>query len=120
MASTRNKNMPSDYCLQQKSYEQSRNWVKYKNSSYGPAYSPALPCLGITPSRMSVNNLSYNPVQIESQLFGINSTNLVCPTKPVRPSLKTLSQVSFFQTLPLVEEPKFVPLVNQRPYPIPN
>ena len=120
MASTRNKNTQSDYCLQQRSYAQSRNWIDYKYGSYGPAYKPAIPCLGITPSHMSRNTLSYNQVQIESALFGINSTNLVCPSKPVTPELKNVPMVPFFQTLPLVKEPKFAPLLNQRPYPIPN
>ena len=120
MASTRNNNTPSDYCLQQRAYQQSRQWIDYKHSSYGKAYKNALPSLGYTPSHMPWNTLSNNPVQIESQLFGINSTNLVKRAPLVYPELKTIPMIPFFQTIPLIEEKKFVSLPNQRPFPIPN
>ena len=38
MASTRNINTPSDYCLQQRSYKDSLKYNEYVNSQVGRAY----------------------------------------------------------------------------------
>ena len=37
MASTRNKNTPGNYCLQQRNYNLSNNYTLYPNSQYGYA-----------------------------------------------------------------------------------
>ena len=76
MASTRNNNTRGDYCLQQKSIMEQRNYLDYKYGAFGRAYNNAIPTFGITPSHMPREAFSYNSVQIESALFGINSTNL--------------------------------------------
>ena len=76
MASTRNKNTPDDYCLQQRSYGSSLQHNMYEHSYAGKPYETAIPCLGITPSYMSRDTLSNNAVDIESALKGINSVNL--------------------------------------------
>ena len=120
MASTRNNNTFSDYCLQQRSYNQSRDWISYKHGSYGNAYRNAIPCLGYTPSHMPWNTLSYNPVEIESQLYGINSTNLVNPQAPIRPQLKSVPMIPYFSRIPLIKSPDLPILRNQRPFPVPN
>ena len=39
--------------------------------------------MGITPSHMPREAFSKNSVEIESSLFGINSTNLVNPQQPI-------------------------------------
>jgi hypothetical protein len=120
MASTRNKNTPSDYCLQQRSYKESFGYNTYENSFVGRAYSTAIPCLGITPSHMPWNTLSNNPVEIESALWGINSVNLVQPQAPVKPDLKHVPEISFFETTPVIMPEKFSLLADQRPFPVPN
>jgi hypothetical protein len=120
MASTRNNNTPEDYRLQQMSYKSAYNWIDYQYSSYGPAYTPAIPCLGITPSHMSRDTLSYNPVDIESYLRGTGSTNLVNPKPPVVPEFKKVCNVSFFERIPLFIPEPLVVLNNQRPFPVPN
>tara|TARA_B100000683_G_C12401422_1_gene519894 strand:+ start:324 stop:686 length:363 start_codon:yes stop_codon:yes gene_type:complete len=120
MASTRNINMPSDYCLQQKSYRKALDYDLYKNSQYGETTKPRMPCVGYTPSRMPWNTLSRNPVEIESALFGINSTNLVNPQPPVKPQLKTIPTQSFFQRTPMIMPKPLVMEHNQRPFPIPE
>ena len=88
MASTRNNNTPNDYCLQQRSYKDASKYNEYVNSQVGRAYNNALPCMGIMPSHMPREAFSKNSVEIESSLFGINSTNLVNPQQPVIPHLK--------------------------------
>ena len=101
MASTRNKNMPNDYCLQQRSYMDSRNYAEYTYSQLGRAYNNALPVMGITPSHMPREAFSQNSVEIESALFGINSTNLVTPEKPLNPELIKLPEISYFDRVSL-------------------
>jgi hypothetical protein len=118
MASTRIRNCSGDYALEQQSYTFARKYNNYHHSSQGAAYQPSIPTIGMTPSHMPWNTLSKNPVDIETMLFGINSTNLVNPQKPIKPQLKKVPTSVFFERLP-VHMPK--PLViehNQRPYPI--
>jgi hypothetical protein len=118
MTSTRNRNTRGDYALEQEAYTSSKIYTSYLYASQGCAYQPSLPEIGINPSRMPRQTLSKNPIEIESMLFGINSTNLVNPQKPIKPELKRIPTSIFFNRLP-VHMPK--PLVvenNQRPYPI--
>jgi len=122
MASTRNINYPGNYCLEQKQYSDSARYTLYPNSQYGAAYDTMMPGNGVNPGQIPGNQLSNNAVQIESFLFGINSTNLVDP-KPhyIEPELKNLGTVNFFERSPRIMVPQ--PLViekNQRPYPTPN
>ena len=118
MASTRNRNTRGDYNLEQQEYKSSRNYNNYLHAAQGCAYLHSIPTIGIMPNRMPRHTLSNNPIDIESTLFGINSTNLVNPQKPIKPQLKKIPTSEFFNRLP-VHMPK--PLVienNQRPYPI--
>ncbi len=118
MASTRNINSRGDYNLEQHNYGLSRNYTGYLHAAQGRAFTPSLPAIGYNPSRMPRDTLSKNPIEIESMLFGINSTNLVTPRKPIQPQLKQIPTSTFFERLQ-VHMPK--PLViesNQRPYPI--
>lgn len=118
MTSTRNRNTRGDYTLEQDKYKLSRNYNNYLHASQGCAYQPSIPTIGLMPNHMPRHTLSHNPIDIESSLFGINSTNLVNPQKPIKPELKRIPTSVFFDRLP-VHMPK--PLVvenNQRPYPI--
>ncbi len=119
MASTRNNNTPNDYCLQQQSYKESRNYIDYQYASNGRAYKNAIPCMGVTPSHMPREAFSNNSVDIEGALFGINSTNLVNPQKPVNPNLKQLPEVSYFDRMQTIMPEPLVVEKNQRPFPIP-
>ena len=120
MASTRNNNTSGDYCLQQRSYTDSLNYTEYKNSQVGRAYQNAIPCMGITPSHMPREAFSKNSVEIESSLFGINSTNLVNPQQPIVPELIKLPEVSYFKKIPMFIPEPLVVQKNQRPFPIPK
>ena len=120
MASTRNKNTKSDYCLEQRSYQSAREYNSYQYSQYGHAYSPGIPCVGYTPSHMPRDTLSNNPVEIESSLLGINSTNLVEHQPDVNPELKTIPMKQFFQRTPLIMPKPLVVENNQRPFPVPQ
>jgi hypothetical protein len=120
MASTRNKNTSSNYCLEQRMTTQSFKYLEYQNGASGAAYSPAIPCVGIMPSQMPREAFSRNSVDIESALFGINSTNLVEPQRPVVPNLTKLPEVSFFGRMQLVMPDPLVVEKSQRPFPTPS
>jgi hypothetical protein len=120
MTDTRKTNAPSDYCLEQEAYAQSRQHVFYPYGPFGHAYDIALPCVGITPSHMPRNTLSTNPVEIESALFGINSVNLVDPQPSVVPCLHTIPEVSYFERMKLRMPDPLVIERGQRPFPVPE
>ena len=118
MASTQNRNTKSDYCLQQRDFRGIFNHTTYVNGQNGRAYRDALPEVGYLPSYMSRESFSKNSVDIESALFGINSTNLVDPQAPVVPQLKELPSISFFDRIPLIMPTPLVVEKSQRPFPI--
>jgi len=120
MASTRNRNTPGNYCLEQRQFQQSANYTLYPNSQYGAAYTTRLPGNGLLPGQIPGNKLSYNAADTESFLFGINSTNLVNPAPCFTPEIAKLRSTNIYD-----KEPVFIPepLViekNQRPFPVPN
>lgn len=116
MASTRNKNTCSNYCLEQRITTQSLKYTEYRNGASGAAYSPAIPCMGIMPSHMPREVFSRNSVDIESALFGINSTNLVETQKPVVPQMTQLPEISFFGRMQLIMPDPLVVEKFQRPF----
>ena len=106
MASTRNNNTPGNYLLEQRNYTLTQ------------AYTTALPALGFNPSYMPRGTFVENPIDVESALFGINSTNLVNPQEPVIPYKKHVPTVCFFNTQALIMPRPLVIENKQRPFPI--
>ena len=94
MASTRNKNTPGNYCLEQKQFSNSQGYTLYPNSQYGAAYNTRFAGNGLNPAQIPWNKLSYNAPDIESFLFGINSTNLVKPAPCFVPELAKIDSVN--------------------------
>ena len=118
MASTRNINTRGDYNLEQKYYALGRNYTRYQHASVGKAYIDSFPVDGVLQGHMSRESFSHNSVDVETMLFGINSTNLVTPQKPIKPDFKSMPSSKFFDRL-LVPMPKPLVVENkQRPYPI--
>lgn len=119
MASTRNINTPLNYCAEQRTYRQAEGYCMYKHSQYGTAVSTNMPGTGLNPGQIPWTSLSYNPVEIESFLFGINSTNLVNPAAPLNPQIKELGTTNLFARGPtLIPEPLII-VKSQRPFPSP-
>ena len=117
MASTRNKNTQGNYNLEQRNHTLSASYKLYPNSSYGAAYTTQLAGNGLNPGQIPGNQLSHNTADIESFLFGINSTNLVNASLSHNPTpeLVKLSSIHIFDK-PNTTMP--VPLYldkNQRP-----
>ena len=118
MASTRNKNTPGNYCLDNRQNTGSEAWQLYTNGANGYAFDTRLPGNGLNPGQFPWSKLSHNPADIESFLFGINSTNLVSPAPPLTPELICLKTANVFKTSPVIMPiPQAIPK-NQRPFPI--
>jgi hypothetical protein len=119
MASTRNKNTLGDYNLQQRQYHKMAEYELYTNSQYGVAYSTKNPGNGLLPGQIAGSKLSHNSADIESFLFGINSTNLVEPAPCLVPELIRLPEVNIYEKKPTLIPKPFVIEKKQRPLPIP-
>ena len=120
MASTRNRNTPGNYCLEQREYKNSETYTLYANSQYGAAYNTRLPGNGLLPAQIPWNKLSYNAADTESFLFGINSTNLVNPEPCFNPEIVKLNSENIYEkSVTFIPEPLVVEK-KQRPFPIPN
>jgi hypothetical protein len=120
MASTRNRNTPGNYCLEQKEFKHSENYTLYQNSQYGAAYNTRLPGNGLLPAQIPWNKLSYNAADTESFLFGINSTNLVNPAPCFLPEITKLTSANVYDKSAIFIPEPLVIEKNQRPFPIPN
>jgi len=120
MASTRNKNTPGNYCLEQKQYMQSETYSLYENSQCGAAYNTQLPGNGLLPAQIPWNKLSYNAADTESFLFGINSTNLVNRAPCFYPEPVKLKSTNIFDKGSIIIPEPLAIQKNQRPFPIPN
>ena len=112
MASTRNNNMRSDYKLQQHQFEKTRNYmISPLNDTI---IKVQYPIFGINYQSAPAMQLSNNSVDLESELYGIGSTNLVKPKEKVEIDPNTLNNVVFMERLQPMET-HFIDLENQRP-----
>ncbi len=114
MSSTRNKNMPGDYNLEQHSNKVGCNYSTY--DSFGKPTETHYAGNGLLPGRIAYTNLAFNACDIESQLFGIGSTNLVNPKSAVKPDLKPIQSLNMIDKLPIFIPEPLVVEKNQRPY----
>ena len=118
MASTRNRNTPGNYCLEEKQYAHSKDYTLYPNSQYGAAYNTRFAGNGLNPAQIPWNKMSYNAPDIESFLFGINSTNLVNPAPCFVPEIAKMDVVNLYQNkATLIPEPLVLDK-KQRPFPV--
>jgi len=114
MASTRNKNTAGDYKLEQKNNTGISAYSAY--TSYGQPQQTYFPGNGLLSGRVASENLSKNACDIESQLFGIGSTNLETPKAPCVAELKGHSSLNIIEKLPILVPEPLVVEKNQRPY----
>ena len=76
MASTRNKNTPGNYELEQNNMATMREYELYQGHTFHE--QTCFPGNGLLPCKFPLQ-LFHNNCDIESELLGINSTNLVKP-----------------------------------------
>jgi hypothetical protein len=101
MSSTRNKNTQGDYQLEQRQNVGICEYSEYLHSSYGEPIRPYYAGEGILMGRMAATTLSYNSCDVESQLYGIGSTNLVKPKAPVVLEEKPLKSLDMIPKAPV-------------------
>ena len=118
MASTRNLNTKSDYKIEQKMNNQESSYVLNPDRLF--AYRNSYPCFGTNVGHMPLENLAHNGIDVESSLFGINSTNLVNPQQPVYAQPKSMLDVQFFERIKPVLPESLVIEPHQRPFPVPK
>ena len=99
MASTRLKNMPCEYKIQQSRFNNHQQYTLFEPKKV-PSKS-TLGGLGLNPGNMMngyyYNVLSNNTCNIESNLYGIGSSNLVNPSGNFSPQLNTLGETQLFE-----------------------
>lgn len=113
MTSTRINNSKGEYNLEQQMNGNMRDNRLYELRSR--AQQTSLPDAGIYASHIPNYMLSKNAVDIESQLYGIGSTNLVEEKAEVKPDYIEHPTVSFFDRLPQVLPKPMVCTKDQRP-----
>ena len=116
MSSTSNKNTPGNYQHEQRMNNHIGDYATYLHSAPAQAYTNHLPGDGLLPGRIARSQLCNNYCDVESQLFGIGSTNLVNPAAPVRPDMRSLSSLSVIDRLPVLLPEPLVIEKNQRPH----
>ena len=117
MASTRNINTPGNYCMEQNQYANQSRWSLYPQSSGGNAYHTGIPGNGLLPGQINSSQLSYNNINIESFLFGIDLTNLTKQEFPcLTPEIKRLEQVNIFPNRTTYIPEKLIISKNNRPF----
>ena len=103
MASTRSRNTPGDYAIEQRAYNERHDYMSFQKSSfYGMVPQTLLPGQGLLGMKTAGLNLAANSADIESQLFGIGSTNLVSPQIPIAPNVYQLKSLNIADKLPVI------------------
>lgn len=115
MSCTRNKNTPGNYKLeriQQDSIQQYR-----AAEHFATPEQTYLPGNGFLHSWIPNTQLAHNAVDIESNLRGIGSTNLVnpMPTFVPEPKVQNLQQMHLFKTQDIIMPDPLIIEKNQRP-----
>ena len=93
MASTRNRNTPGNYQYEQRRYNDHLS-RQIQFPLYGSANETQFPGDGLVGMKTNGVNLSQNTCDIETQLFGIGSTNLVDAKPEVLPQIYTLNSAN--------------------------
>jgi len=102
--------------MEQRQYARMFDYVRL----YGKPHQVNMSCRGLNPGQMARDELSHNPVNTESYLFGIGSVNLVNPQSPTVPQPiypNIVKPTKFFTPVAQVIYPE--PLIvdyNNRPW----
>ena len=118
MSSTRNKNTPAEYKLQQKRNDAVFEYYRFENGPNGKATLNGEHIhfdLGSNASSRPAAELSKNFVDIESSLRGIGANNNVIRQPDVVPQLNDMKFVSYFDRPQLSMPDPLVIEENQRP-----
>ena len=115
MASTRDKNTPGNYQLEKLYNVQQLDY--YNDRIFGVAPNTYLSGDGLIGARTARETLCNNYIDIETQLFGIGSTNLENPKSEVKPELKEIKSLNIIDRLPVIlPEPIVIDKTNRPMY----
>lgn len=116
MSSTRNKNTPGNYDLEHFSYKKQS---EYKTDiKFVKPQQTQFPGNGLLHGRVAPVELSQNPCDLESFLYGIGTTNLVNPQpKPVA-QIYELDSLNIMKKLPVILPEPLTIDGHQRPRPM--
>jgi hypothetical protein len=115
MSSTRTRNTPGNYDLEQWAHNHKLEYFTYPHSQYGSATKTFFPGNGLVAGRVASTELSHNACDTESFLFGIGSSNLVNPQSQFVSKVKHLPSLSIFDRQSVILPESFTLEANQRP-----
>jgi hypothetical protein len=118
MASSRNKNTFGNYNAQQLDYKRSFDNRTYIHGPNGIPIKTYFPGNGLLAGKSPLTELSYDQGtsrDIESFLYGINSTNLVNPRENITFQLKKIPTLDLYETPKTIMPEPLVVENNQRP-----
>jgi hypothetical protein len=97
MTSTRNLNNKADYLCEKGKNIKMQNYLL--SSYYGEQQGSQVTMfdIGSGPAKMHSSHFSHNPVDVESKLFGIRSTNLEGPSFDPNMKAKTTQSKELFK-----------------------
>jgi hypothetical protein len=117
MASCTNKNTPGNYAQEQRINDRIDNYMTYINSAPAQAHTSHFPGDGLLMGNNARESFCRNYVDVETELFGIGSTNLVKPRAKIMPQLDPPKSLNIIDRLPvLVPEPLIVQKDNRPMY----
>jgi hypothetical protein len=117
MSSTSSRNTAGDYQLEQHAFDRYFGLVTTVNGAQGRPTTVNLPGNGLLTGKMFSRDLAMNYTDIETQLFGIGSTNLVQPKAPVVPQINPLPSLNIASRIPtLIPDPVVVETRNRVNY----
>ena len=113
MASTRNKNTRNDYAIELNKSIHTQEYLL--TGDYAQSNATACPGNGLGGAHLPRAQMSHNPIDIETFLFGIGSTDLTKDVPVLDANLKCLPTHDIFAKAPTVVPHKFVSNTTQRP-----
>ena len=116
MASTRNKNCPSDYKMEQDQFKNKVDYLTEKKNGYSVPAQTHFAGDGLIMGRIASETLANNACDIESFLRGTGATNLVSPMPEFHPDIKPFLSLSIMDKTPLIMPEPMTVQKNQRPY----
>jgi hypothetical protein len=112
MASTRNKNTPGDYKLEQYAYL--HRHLNIMDITKQTPTEKVFPGNGLLQGNIASRDLANNYTDIESRLFGIGTTNLVEPLPILIPDIHSYPSLNIIKKTPMILPTPLYIDTNQR------
>ena len=113
MASTRNKNTRNNYAIELNKSIHTQDYLL--TPDYGQVQNTAYPGNGLGAARIPRTQMSSNPIDIETFLFGIGASDLTKDVPVLNADLTCLPTHDIFKNTEPVLAPQIVASVTQRP-----